>query len=131
MAGNIDPHYFKALFDEFDGVSDPKVQAYIDIASSRVPSGVWGTNTNYATALLVAHMLTASGAGGLGPSGGPVTNEAVGDVSRGYASIAEQGSGDAALMTTRYGIDFVALRKETVVGATVTGPTPFVPGGLC
>lgn len=124
---NITVQYFRTLFDEFKRVADPKIQAYIKIASGRVPPRVWGCNTEYATALLTAHMLSTSGPQGGGPAGGALTSEAVGDVSRGFTSIAVPGSGDAALMTTRYGIDFVELRNETIVpmGVAVMPPYPF------
>lgn len=128
MAQNITSEYFVTLFDEFKNTPQPKLNAYIQIASGRVPRPVWGANTDYGTALLAAHMLTAAGRGGQGSGGGAVTQEQVGDLSRSFQSIAETGSGDAALMTTRYGIDFVELRNETIVpmmstrGAILPGP---------
>lgn len=129
MASNIDSTYFLTLFDEFSKVAKPKIQAYLDIATTRVPSTVWGSNTAYATALLTAHMLTASGRQGLGSGGGAVTDESVGDLSRSFATVFEPGSGDAALMTTRYGIDFVELRNETIVTADISGPPLLKPQG--
>lgn len=114
MANNIERQYFLTLFPEFKRREPAAIEAYIGIASQRVPLGVWGGNTPYATALLAAHMLATSGPQGGGSAGGPVVAEQVGDLSRSYQSIAEQGSGDASLMTTRYGIDFVALRKATI-----------------
>ena len=119
---NITNAYFRSLFDEFAPMSDAKVNAYITIASSQVPPTVWNDQTSYATALMVAHMLTASGYGGLGAGGGAVTNEQVGDVSRGYGQVGNAESGDAYLATTRYGIDFIALRRRTIVPGMVTGP---------
>lgn len=131
MASNIDVHYFLELFDEFSKVKVPKIQAYLDIATTRVPSTVWGANTGYATALLTAHMLTASGRGGLGSGGGAVTDESVGDLSRSFATVFEPGSGDAALMTTRYGIDFVELRNETIITPDIVGPPLLPPREFC
>lgn len=107
--------YFLTLFPEFADSPRATIDAFLSIASQRVPPPVWRGNAPYATALLAAHMLATSGPSGGGSAGGPVTAEQVGDLSRSYQSMAEPGSGDAALMTTRYGIDFVALRKETVV----------------
>lgn len=126
---NITPSYFLTLFDEFKKVALPKLEIYIGLASGRVPSGVWGDNTKYATALLTAHMLSTSGPQGGGPSGGAVTAEQVGDLSRSFATVFQPGSGDAALMTTRYGIDFVALRRETIVSGMVAGPNVTVRHG--
>lgn len=117
MALNIERQYFLTLFREFSNVPDPTVEVYLQLATLRTPPSVWGESTPYATALLAAHMLATSGPQGGGPAGGALTAEQVGDLSRSFQSIAEPGSGDAPLMTTRYGIDYVALRKEKVIGA--------------
>lgn len=130
---NITLQQFTTLFPEFSKVAAATLEAWIPIASNRVPASVWGGNTLYATALLLAHMLTASGKSGFGSGGGAVTSESVGDLSRGFSSVSSNaGSGDAELGTTRYGLDFIALRRETVVTFAVTGPqTPLPPQGLC
>ena len=113
----LDRQYFLTLFPEFSKTLDATVEAYVEIVKCRVPCRIWKENTRYGQALLTAHMLTTQGRQGAGPGGGAVTQEQVGDLSRSFQSIAEMGSGDAVLMTTRYGIDFVALRKETIVTA--------------
>lgn len=117
---NCTIQYFLDLFDEFLKVPPAKISAYLNIATGRVPLPVWGNNTAYGQALLTAHMLTASGRQGQGGTGGAITNEQVGDLSRGYQYIGQVGSGDAWLATTRYGIDFIQLRSETVVPAMST-----------
>ncbi len=122
MPPNISTDDFLTLFDEFKKVSSATLKAYIVIASRRVPLSTWGDNCTYATALMTAHMLTARGQSGAGSTGGAVTAESVGDLSRAYATVFEAGSGDAELMTTRYGIDFVALRNESFSYGMVTGP---------
>lgn len=122
MSPNITKDYFLALFSEFSKVQQATLDAYIGIASGRVPLNVWGTNTNYATALLTAHMLTVRGHAGMGVAGGALTQETVGDLSRSYETTGDQNSGDAELKTTRYGIDFVALRNETLTYMMTTGP---------
>jgi len=125
MAANITRAYFLTLFGEFGAVAQDKIDAYLDIATIRVPSSVWGDRSGYATALLAAHMLATSGAlpgQGGGAGGGPVTAEAVGQVSRSFGSVGEASSGDAELRTTRYGIDFIALRRETIIPGMITGP---------
>ena len=120
---NITRDYFLALFDEFKTTPTPKVDAFLGIASLRVAPTVWKERAAYATALLTAHMIASSGgAGGQGgPASGPLTNESVGDLSRGFATIGVPGSGDQELLTTRFGQEYVALRKEVVVGAMVVG----------
>lgn len=131
MANTIDFTYFTTLFDEFKATAKPKVDAFIGIASTRVNPDVWGTNAQYATALLTAHMLTMTGPGGLGSGGGAVTQESVGDLSRSFGTVGVQGNGDEQLMTTRYGQEFVALRNETIVTANVTGSTILPPWPGC
>ena len=127
---NITTQYFINLFDEFKRVNDGKLKAYISLASARLSPTVWGTSIQYATALLTAHMLSTSGAQGGGPSAGALTAEAVGDLSRSFAVCFEPGSGDAVLRTTRYGIDFIALRRETIVSCMTTrGAVPRRPWG--
>lgn len=124
--------YFLTLFSEFKKRPEEAIQAYLQIASQRVPPRVWGGNAPYATALLAAHMLATSGTQGGGPTGGPVVAEQVGALSRSYQSIAEEGSGDSVLMTTRYGIDFIALRKATITTAMPAVNPRRVPGaGFC
>jgi hypothetical protein len=126
MTLNIKRDYFLVLFDEFRVVPSQKIDAFIQVASGRVAPTVWGVNTQYATALLVAHMITMSG--GVGGSGGsaagPVTQEAVGDLSRSYGTVGVPGTGDQELLTTRYGQEFVALRRETVVSCMAVGSLP-------
>ncbi|CAM6004899.1 unnamed protein product [Sphagnum balticum] len=73
---------------------------------------------------------------GDGAGGGSVTQEQVGDLSRSFQAVAEVGSGDSWLATTRYGVDFIALRNETIIGFMPTGPIgpgcgPFGPLGGC
>lgn len=126
---NLTPVEFLAFFEEFKKVPLPTINLYITVATGRVPVSVWGTSVQYATALMVAHMLTTQGRKGDGAAGGSVTQESVGDLSRSYASMFDVSRGDALLLTTRYGIDFVQLRKETIVtGMTTYGGTfPKVP----
>lgn len=122
MASNIDPTYFLDLFPEFKGTPNSRIQAYLDIATLRVPQSVWGGVYQYATALLTAHMvsMTANAPGGSGGGGGgALASESVGELSRGYAFVGQAGSGDDALMATRYGMEFVNLRRETIVSAGV------------
>jgi Protein of unknown function (DUF4054) len=117
---NITSQFFLSLFEEFRKVPRAQVNAYITIATGRVPQSVWGTQYQYATALLVAHMLSTRGRQGGGSAGGAVTAEAVGELSRSFATMFDVNRGDALLLTTRYGADFVQLRKETVIGVMST-----------
>lgn len=117
---NINSQYFLTLFEEFKKVPKAKIDVYIEIATGRVPCSVWGAATKYATALLTAHMLSTQGNQGGGSAGGGVTQEQVGDLSRTYGSATVAGDDDALYGTTRYGIDFLALRKENIVSGMTT-----------
>jgi len=131
MANNITRDYFLLVFDEFQGVPSPKIDALIGVASLRVAPLIWMDHTQYATALLTAHMISAGGgAGGEGGGvSGPVQSETVSALSRSYGTVGSGESGDQELLTTRYGQEFVSLRREVVVGATVLGSTLRVPSG--
>lgn len=121
--------YFLTLFDEFKNVPTPKLNAFVGIATTRVDADTWGANADYARALLTAHMLAKSGGigGSGGASGGALTQESVGDLSRSFATVGVPGSGDQELLTTAYGQQFVELRRESFPTGLVTGPTTSLP----
>jgi hypothetical protein len=111
--------YFRSLFDEFDKVPTPKIEIYITVATGRVSRDAWGdTSYQYATALLAAHMIaSAGGKGGAGGAvGGAITAESVGELSRSYGTVGQAGTGDDELRTTRYGQEFIAFRRENIIG---------------
>lgn len=123
---------FRALFEEFNKVPAPKVELFLQLAGKRVAQSVWGTMWETGVYYLAAHMLASSGgAGGVGgAAGGALTQVSVGDLSRTYTPIADSDTGDSTFKTTAYGRMFLELRRENVVGATVTGAPP--PGiGVC
>ena len=126
----ISVNYFLDLFDEFKGVPQPKIEMYIKLASSRVAQNVWCDLWEAGVSYLAAHMLaTGGGAGGSGGgAGGPITAEAVGDLSRSYGTVGVAGSGDELFMTTRYGQMFIELRNEVVLGYQPVGRTITLPG---
>lgn len=113
---------FLQYFPEFGSVAVPKLNLYVGVAVSRVNSTVWGDCAEYAQALLMAHMLASSGSGASdGGSSGAVTSESVGDLSRSYGSVDVKSDGDKMLAQTKYGREFLALRAECVVPASITG----------
>lgn len=88
-------------------------------------SAKWGAVYNDAIANLAAHLLTiydpngpfAAGAGSVGA--GPVTSIRTGDWAVSYAGPATMGSGatgDAVLMMTPYGQEYVRLRNSRAAG---------------
>lgn len=113
--------YLLRLFPEFTEVAVPKVNAYLEIASVRANADAWGDCADYAQALITAHMLAASGSGASdGSVGGPVTSESVGDLSRGYGSMTVDSDADKPYTMTKYGREYLALRRECIVAATIT-----------
>lgn len=136
MANTITSHYFLSVFDEFKAVPVAKIDALIGVASLRVNPAVWGAGSSsdlspYATALLTAHMLAVGGGlgGHGGAAGGPLSSESVGDLSRSFGTVGQAGTGDQELLTTRYGQEFVALRREVIIPCFATGPVTFP--GVC
>lgn len=129
----FNPAYFLDFFPEFKNVPPQTLSNYVDVVHLRVPFAVWSRNApsiedgeirvRYARSLLMAHMLTIRGFGGDGSGGGAITQETVGDLSRSYGTVGEAASGDAELRTTRYGIMFVELRNEFIVGVMPAGPS--------
>lgn len=136
MAQQILVSEFLELFDEFATVPPTKVQMYFQLAKQRVAEGVWGANYKFGVYYLAAHMLvrgggkagTQTGAGGA--AGGALTDITVGDLSRSFTPLADNDSGDSTLKTTAYGTMFLELRRETVIGATVTGAPVPLPGTI-
>lgn len=113
---------FRAYFEEFSSVSDTKTDLYLGVSASRVDSTAWGTCAEYAQALLTAHMLASAGSGAAdGGSSGAVTSESVGDLSRSYGSMDVKSDADKPLTQTKYGREFLSLRAECIVPASLTG----------
>lgn len=113
--------YFLQLFPEFSSVAVPKVNAYLAIAGNRVDSNAWGDCADYAQALILAHMLSASGSGQSdGATGGPVTSESVGDLSRQYGTMQSESEADKPYTMTKYGREYLALRRECIIPGTLT-----------
>lgn len=135
----LNPALFLLFFPEFKTVSIETLNAYLPVAHLRVPYRVWDrhpstvesvTRVRYARALIMAHMLTIQGFGSEGSAGGAVTSETVGDLTRAYTPIGQGGTGDDELRATRYGIMFVELRNEIIVGVMPAGGRirePFEP----
>ena len=116
---------FLALFDEFEGVPSKKINAWAEFASHRVDEKAWGKCADEAIYYLTAHMLASTG--GIGGSGGanagPVTSESVGQLSRSYGQVNVGNGNDELLATTRYGQQFIELRRTCVIPATVSCAT--------
>lgn len=81
-----------------------RIYRFIEFAALSVNETIWGSKYDLGVAVMAAHLLTMAGRGG---TGGPVTSEKVGDLSRSYGQMGDKDS----LMATSYGQWFVQLRK--------------------
>jgi hypothetical protein len=120
---SVSPADVKDIAPEFASVLDARVQRFIDRAKLSVNEDIFGRVYDLAVAYLAAHMLAmavapSSGGGGIGLI---VTQEKVGDLSRSYADTSAVAT-DAALSRTRFGDEFLRLRRQCVISpAVVTG----------
>lgn len=129
---------FMALFDEFKAVPQPKIQAFLKIASNRLGKQAWGETYDTGVCYLAAHMLVSAGGnagtqtGAGGATAGPLTEVSVGDLSKSFGQMADTGTSDDLLKTTGYGRMFLELRRETIIGFGVTGcPSPPAGTVIC
>lgn len=101
----------KDFAGEFSEASDSKIELFLEYARSWVHETKWGNKQKFAEILMCCHLLTLQQRGG-GVSG-PVTAERVGDVNISYGQAAS--TGNEALSTTAYGLQFLALRKTLII----------------
>lgn len=101
---------------EFSSEDSTRLGVFIGLAAARISSSVFGGVYPQAVAYLTAHLLsvsarsTSSGAVG---AGGPVTSASTGGVSVSFGQVqANISATDAALSTTGYGLEFLALRNS-------------------
>lgn len=87
----------------------------ITYAREMVAEARWGSKAKMGICLMAAHLLKDLGFGDGGTSGaaGPITMEKVGDLQRSYGALQVQGGsvGDQMIATTKYGKNFVMLKK--------------------
>lgn len=95
----------KDLAPELADVEDARIQVFLDYALLTINANIWGAKADFGQTLLAAHLLTMSNRGG---SGGAVTSEKVGDLSRSYGNPDMDGTTYSA---TSYGQMFMQLLK--------------------
>lgn len=125
MEITITPEDVTNVAPEFKNVEDETIEVYIDIARDFVCVSKWGEKKGkHAIILMTAHMMKDLGIGSNESSSasGPVTMEKVGDLQRSYASASLTGgsTSDQLLATTKYGRQFIMLRKTLVITPMVT-----------
>lgn len=107
----------KKFAPELESEPNSRIQFFIDFALLSVNASVFGDKTDKAVALLTAHFMTLSNRGG---SGGSVTSEKVGDLSRSYSAPSGKVS-ESELATTAYGQMFLTLLKSLSISPRVVG----------
>jgi hypothetical protein len=99
--------------------ADPSASVFIEIATGQINRCFYGTQADYATALLTAHIMTMSKRG-LTQGSGPVSSIKEGDLSISYGSLGNPNSVDSLLSTT-FGALLYQLKKGAGAFVGVTG----------
>ena len=112
---------FRLLASEFANVDDAVVEQYIVLAELRISESKFGQLYTQALALLAAHMLKGSEVNSSGGSSGTgaVKSEKTGDLQVEYGVQSKMSAGDLEYSKTAYGTQYLALRRQVIVGATV------------
>ena len=114
---------FKLLVAETSGVADVTLSSFITQATLRLDSTQWGSCYEQAVCYMAGHLLCLSPSNPRRPSSsthaGPVASESTGGLSRSYATPSTGRTGDAMLAITDPGREFLALRDQVVIGATI------------
>lgn len=118
---------------EFDTVDDEQLELWISLAEPYVSKEKFGKFYEQAIAYLVCHMMTTAGLADTSDQGelGMLTALAtstygIGSISAGASSISFTNGGasgavdaDAEFMRTKYGIQYVTLRKLCIIPITI------------
>ena len=118
------PNDIITRFPNFVDENPVRIQLFITDAEQSVNRTVWGKKADLGIIYLTAHLLAISPSpdisGGSGSVGGVVTSEKVGDLSRNYSTTtAPSSASNAALSSTRYGLEFIRLRREVLTSPAV------------
>ena len=106
---------FRDIFPEFEEVTKRRADYFLAKTMKRVSPNEFGDLYDHAVYLLLAHTLTLTD-----PENAPygaITSEKVGDVSYTYGNSMEEGN----LSLTKYGQEYVELRKENIVPFLILG----------
>lgn len=124
MSATTTLELFKILAsDAAVGQTDPTIECFLEQAALRLCASAFGVLFQQATIYLAAHLLLISPEGGTGTggAGGPVTSKKTGDEAISFGSIVSLATGaslgDADLMKTSYGAQFVSIRNSRAAAA--------------
>lgn len=109
-------------------VSDARVEIYLELVGQRLSAEEFGVLFEQAVIYYAAHLLQlapdggSGGIGGGGLSGGAITSKKTGDEAIGFGSAATSVSvpvtlGDADLLQTHYGRQYLAIRDSRAATA--------------
>jgi len=117
----ITPEWFKNRFNEFDLVSDIKIQIFIDEATTILNKLFWGKKYDLGLGYLSAHFLTLSNQTNTGnvEAAGAVTSKAVDGVSVTLGIPVGENQSEAFYSSTVYGQRYLTLRKTLGVACGV------------
>lgn len=115
---SLDPSIVTEIAPQF--TDDARIAIFLARAERRHTQAAWGAVYADAMAALAAHMLTrfpasAAASSAAGEVTGGVTARSAGDLSESYGDATagvDVGLSDADLRTTRYGLDYLALRAS-------------------
>lgn len=99
--------------------ADPSAATFIEIATGQINRCFYGTQADYATALLTAHIMTMTKRG-LNGSAGAVSSLKEGDLSISYGAVGNPNKVDT-LLATPFGAMLYQLRKGSGAFVGVTG----------
>jgi len=108
----LDEDIFNTIAPELKSENTTRKKEAAKLAELQVTPGRWRDKTDYAVALLTAHILTMANRNG---RAGGVQSSTVGSLSRSYGGVAAT----EALDTTSYGLEFKRVRRQV-------SPSPFV-----
>ena len=99
-------------------VSDSRLSAFITAATARTSASAFGSNRDAAIALRACHMMAMNPSARAG-TGGAVSSEQEGAVSRSYVTAMTKRYGDKYpdLCCTSYGVQLIQLIEENVLCA--------------
>lgn len=126
------PALVRILAPEYVAEDDTTLQVFLDLAAARLDAAAFGNVYAQANAYLAAHILTiarrgVAGAAGSGAGAGQGASGAVTAISTGDWSVSFAGGmngseggvdtlAESSLMTTRFGKEFLALRRTRQAG---------------
>jgi len=88
---------------------------WVEIAETRVARAAFGSNADQAVALMAGHLFTlAANLGTVVGAGGAIASESEGALSRSYAL--PDMNEETSLKSTGYGLQFIELRRQSVIG---------------